>query len=149
MPNGGQAVIIDVGEGRDIHPRNKQVPADRLARWALANQYGIEVEFRSPQYRSMEVVGNKVVLSFDYVSDEGLYSFDVEQPRGFAIAGQDGVFVHAKASIKGRDQIVVWSEEVLEPTAVRYAWADNPKANVYSRKGGLPMTPFRTDGPEF
>ncbi|MBK1879737.1 sialate O-acetylesterase [Pelagicoccus mobilis] len=145
IPNGGQAVIIDVGEGRDIHPRNKQVPAERLARWALANQYEIEMEYRSPEYSSMEIEGNKAVLSFDYVG-ERLYCFDVPSPKGFAIAGENGVFVHAEARLEGKDRIVVWSDKVDAPVAVRYGWANNPRVNVFSREG-LPLTPFRTDSP--
>ncbi|MFO0958078.1 MAG: sialate O-acetylesterase [Isosphaeraceae bacterium] len=88
LPKTGQAVIIDIGEGRDIHPRNKQDVAKRLARWALANDYGIKIPFRSPEFKSCEKQGNKFVLKFDNVPG-GLYNFDVDKPRGFAIAGDD------------------------------------------------------------
>ncbi len=145
LPKTGQAVIIDIGEGRDIHPRNKQDVAKRLARWALAKDYGVSVVFQSPQYKSMEKQDNKVVLTFDHVG-QGLYSFDVDQPRGFTIAGSDRKFVPAQAKIVGekKNQVEVWAEGVSAPEAVRYAWADNPVCNMYSRDG-LPMTPFRTD----
>ncbi|RZW12963.1 MAG: sialate O-acetylesterase, partial [Desulfobulbaceae bacterium] len=143
LSNVGQAVIIDVGEGRDIHPRNKQVVANRLARLALANDYGMDIQSSSPRFRSMEVKDGKVMLTFDHVGS-GLYAFDTREPVGFAIAGEDQKFVWAKAEIVGKDQIQVWSDEVTMPKSVRYAWADNPICNVYSRDG-LPLTPFRTD----
>ena len=143
LPKTGQAVIIDLGEANDIHPRNKQGVGTRLARWALARDYGVDVAYRSPTYRSMERKGNKIVLTFDHVGG-GLKSFDVGEPRGFAVAGSDRKFAWAKARIIGKDQIEVSSDQVPEPVAARYAWADNPVCNVYS-SAGLPLTPFRTD----
>jgi sialate O-acetylesterase len=144
LPNTGEAVIIDLGEGRDIHPRNKQDVAKRLARWALARDYGMSnVPYHSPQYKSMERQGNKIVLSFDHAGS-GLYTFDTTNPVGFAIAGEDKKFVWADAKLVGTDRIEVSNDKVNEPVAVRYAWADNPVCNVYSREG-LPLTPFRTD----
>ena len=147
LPNTGEAVIIDIGEGRDIHPRNKQGVANRLARWALAKDYGVPIAHRSPQYKSMEQQGNKIVLTFDHAGG-GLYSFDVHEPRGFAIAGADKKFVWAKAKLVGdsqiKTQVEVFSDAIADPAAVRYAWADNPVSNLYSKEG-LPVTPFRTD----
>jgi sialate O-acetylesterase len=144
LPKTGQAVIIDIGEGRDIHPRNKQEVAARLARWALAKDYGIgNVAFHSPQYKSMEKQGNKIVITFDHVG-QGLYSFDVDHPRGFSIAGADKKWLPAEAKIVGKDKVEVWANIESDPVAVRYAWADNPVCNLYSRDG-LPATPFRTD----
>jgi sialate O-acetylesterase len=144
LPNTGEAVIIDLGEAQDIHPRNKQDVAKRLARWALARDYGIDVPYHSPQFKSLEKADGKLVLTFDHVGDQGLKTFDLPEVRGFAIAGDDKTFVWAQAKIVGKDKIEVWSDEVKEPVAVRYAWADNPVCNVYSRNG-LPLTPFRTD----
>jgi sialate O-acetylesterase len=147
LPNTGEAVIIDIGEGKDIHPKNKQDVAKRLARWALAETYkqpGIAA--RSPLYKSMEKQGSKLVLSFDNVaSNAGSWRpFDVPEPRGFTIAGADKKFVPAKATILPDGRIAVESAAVAEPIAVRYAWADNPVCNMYS-SSGLPLTPFRTD----
>lgn len=139
----GQAVIIDIGEGRDIHPRNKQMVANRLARWALANDYGFDIHYRSPTYRSMKREGNKIILTFDHVG-QGLYAFDTRDPRGFAIAAEDRHFTWAKAKILGENQVEVWNDEISHPVAIRYAWADNPVCNLFSRDG-LPVTPFRTD----
>ncbi len=143
LPNTGEAVIIDIGEGRDIHPRNKQDVGRRLARWALAKDYGIEVDCQSPTYQSMNKVDGKIVLTFDHVGP-GLYTFDVNRPIGFAIAGEDRKFVWADAKLLGSDKVEVWSDQVPEPVSVRYAWADNPVCNLQSRNG-LPATPFRTD----
>ena len=147
VPNGGEAVIIDIGEGKDIHPKNKQDVAKRLARWALAETYKVPgIVCRSPLYKSMEKAGNKIVLAFDNVpgGKAGWRPFDVAEPVGFTIAGADKKFVTAKATIAEDGRIEVWSDAVAEPVAVRYAWADNPVCNMYSA-AGLPLTPFRTD----
>ena len=143
LPKTGEAVIIDLGEAQDIHPRNKQDVANRLARWALAQDYGVKISCQSPTYQSMEKQGNKIVLKFDHVGRE-LKAGDVPQVRGFAIAGSDRKFVNAEAKIIVPGTIEVWSDKVPEPTAVRYAWANNPVCNVYGSEG-LPLTPFRTD----
>jgi sialate O-acetylesterase len=144
LPNAGQAVIIDIGEGRDIHPRNKKTAASRLVRWPLANEYGFDIAFQSPRFREMEVVGNKVRITLDHVSAEGLWSFDTHAITGFSMAGEDRAFVWAQARIVTRDTVEVWSDEVEKPVAVRYGWAKNPKLNLFDRNG-LPLTPFRTD----
>lgn len=143
VPNSGQAVIIDVGEGRDIHPRNKATVGQRLARWALAKQYGIDIAYQSPQYKSMEVLSGSLVLSFKHV-DGGWRPFDVNKPVGFAVAGADKKYVWADAKILKDGRIEVSSPAVPKPVAVRYAWADNPECNMYDNVG-LPLTPFRTD----
>jgi sialate O-acetylesterase len=143
LPNTGEAVIIDIGEGKDIHPKNKVDVGRRLARWALAKDYGIAIPYHSPQYKSMEKQGNKIVLTFDHV-DGGWRPFDVNEPRGFSIAGADNKFVWATAKILPDGRIEVSSDKVESPASVRYAWADNPIVNMYSQ-AGLPLTPFRTD----
>ncbi|MBI5381762.1 MAG: sialate O-acetylesterase [Opitutae bacterium] len=143
LPNTGQAVIIDIGEGKDIHPRNKHDVAARLVRWALAKDYGMKFPYRSPEYKGQEIAGNTVTLTFDCFGSS-LATFDVKEARGFAVCGEDKVWHWAKATVQGKDQIVVTCEQVAKPIAVRYAWADNPVCNVYSADG-LPVTPFRTD----
>jgi sialate O-acetylesterase len=143
LPHTGEAVIIDIGEGRDIHPKNKQDVAQRLARWALARDYAIDVACQSPTYKAMTVQDGKAIVTFDHVG-RGLRAFDVPEPRGFAIAGSDRKFVWAKARITGPNTVEVSSDQVAQPAAVRYAWADNPVCNLYSNQG-LPVTPFRTD----
>ncbi|MCA9084660.1 MAG: sialate O-acetylesterase [Planctomycetaceae bacterium] len=143
LPNTGEAVILNLGEAADIHPMNKQDVALRLSRWALANEYDLSLVFRSPLYREMKVADGRVLLDFDHVGG-GLDTFDVREPLGFAIAGEDQKFVTAEARIVDNDTIEVWSKDVAAPVAVRYAWADNPVCNVQNRNG-LPLTPFRTD----
>jgi len=143
LPHTGQAVIIDLGEANDIHPRNKQDVARRLARWPLACQYGLDIVYQSPLYKSMHTKGNKIVITFDHVGG-GLVTVDVHDVKGFAIAGKDRKFVWAEARIVGKNQVEVWNDSVSNPVAVRYAWADNPVCNLYSRER-LPVTPFRTD----
>lgn len=148
LPNTGEAVIVDLGEAADIHPKNKQDVAKRLARWALAKDYGFQdLVYRSPIYASMEAADGTITVSFDHVGG-GLDTFDVNEPIGFTIAGEDKVFHHAKAEILGkgggRRQVKVWSDQVPSPVAVRYAWADNPICNMQNAEG-LPLTPFRTD----
>lgn len=139
----GEAVIIDIGEGKDIHPKNKVDVGRRLARWALASEYGVQIPYRSPMYQSMEKQDGKIVLTFDHV-DGGWRPFDVAEPVGFAIAGEDKKFVWATAKIQKDGRVEVSSEQVPNPVAVRYAWADNPVCNMFD-VAGLPLTPFRTD----
>lgn len=143
LPNTGEAVIIDIGEGKDIHPKNKVDVGRRLARWALAKDYEVKIAYHSPQYKSMEKAGNKIVLTFDHV-DGGWRPFDVAAPRGFAIAGEDKVFVWANATVLKDGKVEVSSDKVTAPVAVRYGWANNPVVNMYNT-AGLPLTPFRTD----
>lgn len=143
LPNTGEAIITDLGEADDIHPRNKQDVAKRLARLALANEYGYDVVAGSPRYKDHTVKGNKVVVTFQSVGTQ-LDTFDVREPIGFTIAGEDRVFVPAEARVTGKDTVEVWSDAVQNPVAVRYAWADNPVCNLQNTVG-LPATPFRTD----
>ena len=143
LPNTGQAVITDIGEGRDIHPRDKQNVGKRLARLALAKDYGFEIAHRSPEFKSMTVKGNRATIKFDHVN-KGLYAFDEREVRGFTIAGKDKMFHWAKATIVGKDTVIVSSDAVKEPIAVRYNWADNPIGNL-TTKDPLPATSFRTD----
>lgn len=144
LPNTGQAVIIDAGEGRDIHPRDKQTVANRLARIALARDYGVEMASQSPRFDSMQINGNTITLNFKHVSSSGLYTFDVREVIGFEIAGEDRKFFRADAKLNGKTKIKVSSPKVPNPVAVRYGWADNPVVNLQDRNG-LPVTPFRTD----
>ena len=143
LPNSGEAIITDLGESDDIHPKNKLDVAKRLARLALVQDYGYKIVGRSPRYLSNSIKDGKMTVKFQDIGD-GLDTFDVREPIGFTIAGKDQKFVHAQAKITGNDTIVVWSDEIKEPVSVRYAWANNPVCNVQN-KTGLPVTPFRTD----
>ncbi len=143
LPNSGQAVIIDIGEGKDIHPKNKVDVGMRLARWALAKQYNQPIDYQSPRYESMEKVGSGIVVK---IANRGKKwrPFDVNEPIGFTIAGEDKKFFKADAKILEDSRVQVSSASVPNPVAVRYAWAQNPICNMFA-DNGLPLTPFRTD----
>lgn len=141
--NTGMAVAIDLGEWNDIHPLNKKHVADRLALTARKVAYAEDLAFSGPLYRSMKIEKGKIRLVFDHVNG-GLMARGKTALTGFEIAGEDKQFKWAKAKIDG-DQVVVWSDDVKSPVAVRYAWANNPHdANLYNH-ADLPASPFRTD----
>jgi sialate O-acetylesterase len=140
-PDVGLAVTIDIGEAEDIHPRNKQDVGKRLSLWALAKVYGSKVEYSGPLYDSMEIVGDAIIVSFSHAKNGLIAKGD--EVHGFAIAGADYNFVWANAEIRG-NKVIVWSDEVEDPVAVRYAWANNPVCNLYNSEM-LPAIPFRTD----
>ena len=143
LPNTGMAVINDIGAAGDIHPRNKKDVGERLARWALANEYGRkDVVVSGPLYRDFKVEGSKVRISFEYA--EGVKTSDGGEPGRFEIAGKDQVWHWGKAVIDG-EAVLVSSEEVPEPVAVRYAWASNPEGANLVNAAGLPASLFRTD----
>ena len=143
VPNTGMAVTMDVPDVTNLHPRNKQDVGRRLALLAFAKTYGHKgVVYSGPMYNSMKREGERIRLSFDYVAG-GLVAKDGEL-KCFAIAGKDKRFVSARAMIDG-DTIVVHSDEVKNPVAVRFAWSNAALPNLYN-KGGLPASPFRTDG---
>jgi sialate O-acetylesterase len=141
VSNTGMAVTIDIGEAKDIHPKNKQDVGLRLALIARAKVYKENIPYSGPIYKKYKVKGAKFTISFDHVG-EGL-QVKGDTLKGFAIAGLDKKFYWANAKIKG-NKIVVWSDAVKEPMAVRYAWANNPVCNLYNT-AGLPASPFRTD----
>jgi sialate O-acetylesterase len=142
LPKAGQAVIIDIGEADNIHPKNKQDVGYRLALNALAIAYGRDIVYSGPTFKSMELEGDRIRLHFDHIGG-GLEAKGGGPLKGFAIAGEDGKFVWADAAIEG-DAVVVRSAQVAHPVAVRYAWANNPECNLYNKEG-LPASPFRTD----
>jgi sialate O-acetylesterase len=139
-----QAITIDIGEANDIHPRNKKDVGLRLALQALRIAYGKQLVSSGPVYRGMERKGEKIEISFLETGGGLLIRDKYGYVKGFAIAGEDQKFVWAQAYAEG-DKIVVYSPQVKEPVAVRYAWGNNPDdANVYNKEG-LPAGPFRTD----
>lgn len=142
LPNTGMAVAIDLGVAKDIHPKNKQDVGLRLALIARAKVYKEKIAYSGPIYQSYKLKRNKVEISFKHISS-GLKTKGNEELKGFAIAGADKKFYWAKAKIEG-NKIVVWSDAVKYPVAVRYAWANNPICNLYNN-AGLPASPFRTD----
>ena len=144
LPNTAQAVIIDIGEADNIHPKNKKDVGYRLSLGARKIAYNETVVCSGPTYQSQEIFTNKITINFENLGS-GLETADKSNKvKGFAIAGEDMNFVWAKAVIKD-NKVIVWNEEIEKPLFVRYAWADNPAdANLYNIEG-LPATPFRTD----
>ncbi len=167
LKNCGIAVITDVGDEKDIHPRWKQPVGERLALAARAIAYDEDLVYSGPIYRSMKVKGDKAILSFDHVG-QGIFAKPLPNAKdteagitfnattgtlnagliGFAIAGEDRKFVWADAKIEG-EKVVVRSPQVPKPIAVRYGWADYPVVNLWCVGGlgsyTLPASPFRTD----
>ena len=141
LPRTGMAVGIDVGDAKDIHPKNKQAIGHRLALSALAQVYFREMEYSGPLYGGMQIEESKIRLSFS--NSNGLKTSDGGPIKGFALAGEDKKFVWADAVIEG-DHIVVSSPKVPSPVAIRYGWADNPDCNLIN-SAGLPASPFRSD----
>lgn len=141
VENTGMVVITDAGDSTNIHPRNKLIPGERLADWALAKQYGKKIAYSGPVYKSMESKDGKAMLSFDYVT-KGLSCPD-DHVVGFTVAGNDGVFYPATAAIKGK-KIELTSKDVDQIKYVRYGWEKYGKTNLYNG-AGLPASPFRTD----
>ncbi len=141
-PNTGMVVTMDIGNPNDIHPRNKQEVGRRLSLWARAKTYDEdELTVSGPIYRSMKIENDTIRIRFDHMNG-GLILRDSDRSY-FIIAGEDRRFVPAKALVEG-DSIVVSSELVSHPVAVRYAWEDAPDPNLFN-VDGLPASPFRTD----
>lgn len=142
LENTGMAVIIDIGDAKDIHPKNKQEVGHRLSLIAGANNYNENIAFSGPIYESYRMQGNSIRITFKH-TENGLKTPNDEPLKGFAIAGLDHVFHWADAVIQG-NEVVVSCKEVENPIAVRYAWAANPVCNLYNG-ADLPASPFRTD----
>lgn len=164
LPSTGRAVLIDVGEASDIHPRNKKDVGERLAEIALRNDYGVDVKFEAPSFLDAQFEEGYAVVRFKLHGDNLItkkladsYSLRTvsgetakltrnspnSEVEGFAICGADRKWFWADARIKD-DSVVVSSPHVPQPVAVRYGWQNNPTCNLYGASG-LPVSPFRTD----
>ena len=142
--NTGVAVSVDTGDSVILHPKDKKPIGLRLAYLAFKKTYYKDFVEYGPVYKSHAIKGNQIVLKFDSIGSGLMFSKD-EPIDTFAIAGEDRTFVWASAKIVG-DTIVVSNSTLLEPVAVRYAWADNPsRRNLIYNKEGIPASPFRTD----
>ncbi len=142
VPNTGMAVTLDIGEAENIHPADKQDVGKRLALWALAKDYDKDVVYSGPVYKSMEVIGDKISLTFEYI-DGGLVLKNPSGIDNFYIAGKDKKFVKADVNIDG-EHLIVSSSEVKNPISVRYAWSNIVQGTLFN-KAGLPASSFRTD----
>ena len=144
VPNTGMVVSIDTGDAIALHPKNKKPIGVRHALLALEQTYGRDIVGSSPRYKSHRIDGNRIVLEFDSVGS-GLMTFGPGELDAFAIAGADRGWRWAVARIQD-NTVIVSSDEVSEPVAVRYAWAMNPsQRNLLYNREGLPASPFRTD----
>jgi len=145
LPKTAMAVTIDIGDEKNVHPKDKQDVGDRLTRIALAKVYGRKIEYSGPVYESMKIEGNAVRLKFSHPGG-GLIAKNGPL-QTFEIAGAGQKFAPAEARIDG-DSVVASSPDVSVPVAVRYAWANYPAGcNLYNA-AGLPAPPFRTDAPK-
>ncbi len=143
IPNTGMAVTIDVGEYNDIHPKHKKPVGYRLALAAEKVAYGEKnIVYSGPIYKSMKIEDSKIVLSFTNTGS-GLVAKGGGKLKCFEICGIDDEFYPAEAKIEN-NTIVVWSDKVTKPVAVRYAWSNNPEGVNFYNKEGLPASPFRT-----
>lgn len=141
LPHTGMAITTDIGESNDIHPKNKQDVGRRLGVWALGDVYEKKgIATSGPLPAAHKIQGKEIVVSFTHC-DGGLKA-EGDQLTGFEIAGEDGRWKPATARIEG-DHVVVSHPSVSNPTAVRYAWAADPEANLFNGQG-LPASPFRT-----
>ena len=144
LNNVGCAVAIDIGEALDIHPKNKQDVGKRLGLAAMKHAYNKEVVFSGPTYKSSTIQDNKIIIEFDNIGSGLVVKDKYGYLKSFAIAGADKKFVWAQAKIEG-SKVIVFSDLITEPKAVRYGWANNPDdVNLYNVEG-LPASPFRTD----
>jgi sialate O-acetylesterase len=144
LANTGMAVTTDIGNAKDIHPTNKQDVGQRLAAIALNNVYGKKMVFSGPMFKSQEIKGNQIILTFDNISS-GLTASDKNGIlKGFEIAGVDKIFYPAKAFIKD-NKVIVSSENLPNPVAVHYGWADDDTEINLFNKENFPASPFRTD----
>jgi sialate O-acetylesterase len=144
LPHTGMAVTTDIGDPKDIHPKNKQDVGKRLAYIALHDVYGKPGEYTGPMYQSMNKVGDRIDISFTHTGSGWLVKDKYGYIKGFEIAGADKKFHFAKALING-SKITVWCDEVPQPVAVRYNWADDASEGNLFNKEMLPAAPFRTD----
>ncbi len=144
LPNTGVAPTMDVDDLDELHFTNKQVVGQRLAQWALATQYRKDVPYAGPFYESMTIEGNKIRIRFTHTA-KGLTTNDGLAPTHFSVAGTDKTFHPATAIIEG-NTVLVYSEQVGKPVAVRFAWSDTAIPNLVN-SDGLPASIFRTDVP--
>ncbi|MFI0430240.1 sialate O-acetylesterase [Mariniflexile sp. HMF6888] len=144
VPNTGMCITTDIGDAKDIHPTNKQDVGGRLAAIALNKNYNQKVVYCGPKYESMDIKDNKIILTFSGLGSGLMTPDKYGYLKGFEIAGKDKVFHYAKAYI-ANDKVVLFNDEVQNPIAVHYGWADDASdCNLYNNEK-FPASPFRTD----
>lgn len=144
VPNTGMCVTTDVGNPTDVHPTNKQTVGKRLASMAMNDLYNKKMVCSGPVFKSMEIMGNQLILTFDNIGS-GLFTPDkYGYIKGYEVAGKDQVFYYARAYIKN-NTVVLYSEMVDNPIAVHFGWIGDASDNNLFNKEGFPAVPFRTD----
>ncbi len=153
IPKSGMAVLNDIGEAKDIHPKNKIDTGKRLSLWAFKQAYSQDIVCSGPVYKSSKVKRNKMIITFAHVGS-GLMvgkkhlmdaTIEVNEPlQRFQVCGADRKWKWAEAKIIGKNKVEVWHSEISNPVEVRYAWSSNPEgANLYNKEG-LPTSAFKT-----
>ncbi|MDE6628306.1 MAG: sialate O-acetylesterase, partial [Muribaculaceae bacterium] len=140
LPNTGMAVTTDLGNPADIHPADKHGVADRLARIALARDYGKQTEWKAPSYASSRPLGNKIEVTFNAPVKATSCAI-----TGFIIGDADGHWAYAHAEQTSPSTILLSSPLIQNPKAARYNWADYPSGNLVAPSAPLPVPPFATD----
>lgn len=143
-PATGLAITLDLGHATDVHPRDKQPVAERLARLALHRVYHLPVLSEGPRLQRYEVKDNRILLYFE-PSESPLSTRNGLPLEGFYIAGENQLFVEARTEWLNQNTIACWHPTISQPAAVRYAWEDFPSRANLMNKAGLPAAPFRTD----
>ena len=145
LPHTGQATIYDIGDAYSIHPTNKQEVGRRLSLIALHKDYGRDsLVYSGPTFQNVSFKENTAVITMNTYGSQLTIHNKYGYLEGFSIAGEDRKFVWAKAFIDANGKIIVYNENIAKPVAVRYAWSNNPAANLFNAQG-LPAIPFRTD----
>ena len=144
LENVGMAITIDTGDPKNVHPALKRPVGDRLAQWALVNTYGIDGIPMGPLFESKTTRGDTLILTFDHAGSR-LATVDGKEPTHFEVAGDDGIYYSADATLK-RTNIHLRSANVKRPKNARYAWQafPNPFPNLVN-SAGLPASPFSTE----
>ena len=145
LNNTAMVTAIDLGEKNDIHPTNKQDVGLRLANAALSEVYQKQVTYKGPSYKDQVIEGSSIIVSFDDVGKGLMVEDKFGFVSGFTIAGEDKIYQWAKAEIISKNQVRVWSNKVLSPVTLRYAWQNNPNPANLKNSHSLPAFPFRTD----
>ena len=143
LPNTGQAVITDIGDTKDIHPKNKQDVGLRLGLIALANTYGKDIIFSGPRFQSYEKANDQVTIAFSHIAEGLLIKNKYGYIEGFDIAESDGKYKWVQAKLS-KNKIIIDLKEAKYPLTIRYSWCDNPDVNLFN-SAGLPLAPFKIE----
>jgi sialate O-acetylesterase len=143
VPRTGMATAVDIGDAHDVHPKNKQDVAHRLALSAMKVAYGEDVVYSGPIYQSMHLDNGSIRIKFSNVAHGLRVKDSYGYLRGFEISAKDGKYTWAQARVTGPDEVVVSASSIKEPVDVRYDWGNTPEGGLYNSES-LPALPFRT-----